>query len=81
MFLGQHRRRGRRGVCGAVVTRAAARERLDVMRRFVNGMNTAEIGRAIRLAESEVERMIHTRTCLDMRREIAMLKMIAENVA
>jgi hypothetical protein len=66
---------------GDGMTRAAARERIDVMRRFVNGMNTAEIGRAIRLAESEVERLIHTRTCLDMKREIAMLKMIAEKVA
>lgn len=63
------------------MTRTAALERLNVMLRFRDGMNTAEIGRKMRLAESEVERLIHTRTCVDMKREIAMLRTIAEKVA
>lgn len=61
------------------MTRAAARERLQVMQLFRGGNNTAEIARRIGLAESEVERLIHTRTCRDMKREISMLRTIAES--
>lgn len=60
------------------MTRAAARERLAVITLFLGGNNTAEIARRINLAESDVERLIHTRTCRDMRREIRMLRAIAE---
>ncbi len=63
------------------MTRAAARERLTVMTLFVGGHNTAEIARRMDLPESDVERLIHTRTCIDMRREISMLRSMAARSA
>lgn len=63
------------------MTRAAARERLQVMRLFVSGLNTVEIGRHVQLREPDVERLIHTRTCRDMRREIRMLNDMLDAIA
>ena len=62
------------------MTRAAARERLQVMRLFVSGLNTVAIGQYFGLREPDVERLIHTRTCRDMQREIRMLRDILDAI-
>lgn len=63
------------------MTKAAARERLQVMRLFSLGHNTAEIARFADIPEADVERLIHSRTCRDMRREINMLRNIVDAIA
>lgn len=59
----------------------AVRERLQIMQLFTSGMNTAEIGRHLDLPEPDIERIIHTRTCRDMQREIRMLRDLRDCVA
>lgn len=55
-------------------SKTATRERLQVMRLFVSGMNTMAIARFMEIPEPDVERIIHTRMCRDMQREIRSLK-------
>jgi hypothetical protein len=59
----------------------AVRERLQIMRLFQRGFNTAQIGALINLPEPDVERIIHTRTCLDMKREVRMLRSLSDCAA
>jgi hypothetical protein len=59
----------------------AVRERLQIMQLFQRGFNTAQIGAAINLPEPDVERIIHTRTCLDMKREVRMLRSLIDCAA
>lgn len=59
----------------------AVRERLQIMQLFQRGFNTAQIGAAINMPEPDVERIIHTRTCRDMKREVRMLRSLSDCAA
>jgi hypothetical protein len=59
----------------------AIRERLQVLQLFTSGNNTAQIAQFMDLPEPDVERLIHTRTCRDMRREMRMLRDLRDCVA
>ena len=59
----------------------AIRERLQIMQLFRGGMNTAEIGRFMKLPEPSVEKVIHTRICRDMAREIRHLRDLRDCIA
>lgn len=61
-------------------SKTATRERLQVMRLFVSGMNTMAIARFMEIPEPDVERIIHTRMCRDMQREIRSLKDLLEAI-
>lgn len=57
-----------------ITSKRALRERLQVWRLFLSGMNSAEIGRHIGMAECDVERVMHMRMCRDIEREVRSLR-------